>query len=196
MKKVLFLFFLSFIICDTGSYVRRSFKENSAEIDVTYKVAEKAAKSFYRTYLEKSSNFSIYPLSVFSQVVKGTNFKYVFASLENNGRLTILTATIYLDLDNTAPQFKNVVVAEEIVEKDELEEVSKMEDAIKKVYKNEIDGSSTISGFKNILFENAGDSLYFVKINSQKKDYALVYKDSEGNYNIDYIIKNFRMIYA
>ena len=71
-----------------------------------------------------------------------------------------------------------------------------MEAAIKKVYKNEIDGSSTISGFKNILYENAGDSLYFVKINSQKKDYALVYKDSEGNYNIDYIIKNFRMIYA
>ena len=196
MKKVLFLFFLSFIICDTGSYTRRSFRENSAEIDVTYKVAEKAAKSFFKTYFEKSSNFSIYPLSVFSQVVKGTNFKYVFASLENNGRLTILTTTIYLDLDNLTPQFKDAAIAEEIVERDELEDVSNMEAAIKKVYKNEINNSATISGFKNILFENAGDSLYFVKINSQNKDYALVYKDPNGNYNIDYIIKNFRMIYG
>ena len=195
MKKVLFFIFLSFIICEEnlGNYQRRSFKENSAEIEVTYKVAEKAAISFFKTYLNKTKGFTIYPLSVYSQVVKGTNYKYTFASLERNGFMQVITTTVYLGLNETAPQFKNIVAADKI-QKEEFEDFSNMEFAIKNVYKNEFKNNETLAGFKNVLFEDAGDSLYFVRLNSKNGDYALVYKDSNGNYTIDYIIKEFRMI--
>ncbi len=195
MKKILFLIFLSFIICEEnfGNYTRRSFKENSFEIEVTYKVAEKASISFFKTYLNKTSKFTIYPLSIYSQLVKGTNFKYIFASLERNGNMAVITTTVYLGLNETAPQFKNIVAADKI-QKEEFEDFSNMEFAIKNVYKNEFKNNETLTGFKNVLFEDAGDSLYFVKLNSKNGDYALVYKDSNGNYTIDYIIKEFRMI--
>ena len=195
MKKILFLIFLSFIICEEnfGNYTRRSFKENSFEIEVTYKVAEKASISFFKTYLNKTSKFTIYPLDVYSQLVKGTNFKYIFASLERNGKMAVITTTVYLELNETAPQFKNIVAADEI-KKEEFEDFSNMEFAIKNVYKNEFKNNETLAGFKNVLFEDAGDSLYFVRLNSKNGDYALVYKDSNGNYTIDYIIKEFRMI--
>ena len=195
MKKILFLIFLSFIICEEnfGNYTRRSFKENSFEIEVTYKVAEKASISFFKTYLNKTSKFTIYPLSIYSQLVKGTNFKYVFASLERNGKMAVITTTVYLELNETAPQFKNIVAADKI-QKEEFEDFSNMENAIKNVYKNEFKNNEIFSGFKNVLFEDAGDSLYFVRLNSKNGDYALVYKDSNGNYTIDYIIKEFRMI--
>jgi len=195
MKKILFLIFLSFIICEEnfGNYTRRSFKENSFEIEVTYKVAEKASISFFKTYLNKTSKFTIYPLSIYSQLVKGTNFKYVFASLERNGNMAVITTTVYLELNETAPQFKNIVAADKI-QKEEFEDFSNMEFAIKNVYKNEFKNNETLAGFKNVLFEDAGDSLYFVRLNSKNGDYALVYKDSNGNYTIDYIIKEFRMI--
>ena len=195
MKRILFLIFLSFIICEEnfGNYTRRSFKENSFEIEVTYKVAEKASISFFKTYLNKTSKFTIYPLSIYSQLVKGTNFKYIFASLERNGNMAVITTTVYLGLNETAPQFKNIVAADKI-QKEEFEDFSNMEFAIKNVYKNEFKNNETLTGFKNVLFEDAGDSLYFVKLNSKNGDYALVYKDSNGNYTIDYIIKEFRMI--
>ena len=195
MKKILFLIFLSFIICEEnfGNYTRRSFKENSFEIEVTYKVAEKASISFFKTYLNKTSKFTIYPLSIYSQLVKGTNFKYIFASLERNGNMAVITTTVYLGLNETAPQFKNIVAADKI-QKEEFEDFSNMEFAIKNVYKNEFKNNETLAGFKNVLFEDAGDSLYFVRLNSKNGDYALVYKDSNGNYTIDYIIKEFRMI--
>ena len=195
MKKILFLIFLSFIICEEnfGNYTRRSFKENSFEIEVTYKVAEKASISFFKTYLNKTSKFTIYPLSVYSQLVKGTNFKYVFASLERNGNMAVITTTVYLGLNETAPQFKNIVAADKI-QKEEFEDFSNMEFAIKNVYKDNFKNNETLAGFKNVLFEDAGDSLYFVRLNSKNGDYALVYKDSNGNYTIDYIIKEFRMI--
>ena len=195
MKKILFLIFLSFIICEEnfGNYTRRSFKENSFEIEVTYKVAEKASISFFKTYLNKTSKFTIYPLSVYSQLVKGTNFKYVFASLERNGNMAVITTTVYLGLNETAPQFKNIVAADKI-QKEEFEDFSNMEFAIKNVYKDNFKNNETLNGFKNVLFEDAGDSLYFVRLNSKNGDYALVYKDSNGNYTIDYIIKEFRMI--
>jgi hypothetical protein len=195
MKKILFLIFLSFIICEEnfGNYTRRSFKENSFEIEVTYKVAEKASISFFKTYLNKTSKFTIYPLSIYSQLVKGTNFKYIFASLERNGNMAVITTTVYLGLNETAPQFKNIVAADKI-QKEEFEDFSNMEFAIKNVYKNEFKNNEIFSGFKNVLFEDAGDSLYFVRLNSKNGDYALVYKDSNGNYTIDYIIKEFRMI--
>ena len=195
MKKILFLIFLSFIICEEnfGNYTRRSFKENSFEIEVTYKVAEKASISFFKTYLNKTSKFTIYPLSVYSQLVKGTNFKYVFASLERNGNMAVITTTVYLELNETAPQFKNIVAADKI-QKEEFEDFSNMENAIKNVYKSDFKNNETLAGFKNVLFEDAGDSLYFVRLNSKNGDYALVYKDSNGNYTIDYIIKEFRMI--
>ena len=196
MKKVLFLIFLSFIICEEnlGNYQRRSFKENSAEIEVTYKVAEKASKSFFKSYLNKTKGFTIYPLSVYSQVVKGTNYKYTFASLERNGFMQVITTTVYLGLNETAPQFKNIIAADEILQKEEFEDISNMENAIKEKYKNEFFKNETLNGFKNILFEEAEDSLYFVRLNSKKGDYALVYKDLNGTYYIDYIIKEFRMI--
>ena len=195
MKKILFLIFLSFIICEEnfGNYTRRSFKENSFEIEVTYKVAEKASISFFKTYLNKTSKFTIYPLDIYSQLVKGTNFKYIFASLERNGNMAVITTTVYLGLNETAPQFKNIVAADKI-QKEEFEDFSNMEFAIKNVYKNEFKNNETLAGFKNVLFEDAGDSLYFVRLNSKNGDYALVYKDSNGNYTIDYIIKEFRMI--
>ena len=195
MKKILFLIFLSFIICEEnfGNYTRRSFKENSFEIEVTYKVAEKASISFFKTYLNKTSKFTIYPLSVYSQLVKGTNFKYVFASLERNGNMAVIATTVYLGLNETAPQFKNIVAADKI-QKEEFEDFSNMENAIKNVYKSDFKNNETLAGFKNVLFEDAGDSLYFVRLNSKNGDYALVYKDSNGNYTIDYIIKEFRMI--
>ncbi len=195
MKKILFLIFLSFIICEEnfGNYTRRSFKENSFEIEVTYKVAEKASISFFKTYLNKTSKFTIYPLSIYSQLVKGTNFKYIFASLERNGNMAVITTTVYLGLNETAPQFKNIVAADKI-QKEEFEDFSNMENAIKNVYKNEFKNNEILTGFKNVLFEDAGDSLYFVKLNSKNGDYALVYKDSNGNYSVDYIIKEFRMI--
>lgn len=195
MKKILFLIFLSFIICEEnfGNYTRRSFKENSFEIEVTYKVAEKASISFFKTYLNKTSKFTIYPLSVYSQLVKGTNFKYIFASLERNGNMAVITTTVYLGLNETAPQFKNIVAADKI-QKEEFEDFSNMEFAIKNVYKDNFKNNETLAGFKNVLFEDAGDSLYFVRLNSKNGDYALVYKDSNGNYTIDYIIKEFRMI--
>ena len=195
MKKILFLIFLSFIICEEnfGNYTRRSFKENSFEIEVTYKVAEKASISFFKTYLNKTSKFTIYPLDIYSQLVKGTNFKYIFASLERNGNMAVITTTVYLGLNETAPQFKNIVAADKI-QKEEFEDFSNMENAIKNVYKNEFKNNEIFSGFKNVLFEDAGDSLYFVRLNSKNGDYALVYKDSNGNYTIDYIIKEFRMI--
>ena len=195
MKKILFLIFLSFIICEEnfGNYTRRSFKENSFEIEVTYKVAEKASISFFKTYLNKTSKFTIYPLSIYSQLVKGTNFKYIFASLERNGNMAVITTTVYLGLNETAPQFKNIVAADKI-QKEEFEDFSNMENAIKNVYKNDFKNNEIFSGFKNVLFEDAGDSLYFVRLNSKNGDYALVYKDSNGNYTIDYIIKEFRMI--
>jgi hypothetical protein len=195
MKKILFLIFLSFIICEEnfGNYTRRSFKENSFEIEVTYKVAEKASISFFKTYLNKTSKFTIYPLSVYSQLVKGTNFKYIFASLERNGNMAVITTTVYLGLNETAPQFKNIVAADKI-QKEEFEDFSNMENAIKNVYKNEFKNNETLTGFKNVLFEDAGDSYYFVRLNSKNGDYALVYKDSNGNYTVDYIIKEFRMI--
>jgi hypothetical protein len=195
MKKILFLIFLSFIICEEnfGNYTRRSFKENSFEIEVTYKVAEKASISFFKTYLNKTSKFTIYPLSIYSQLVKGTNFKYIFASLERNGNMAVITTTVYLG-NETAPQFKNIIAADEILQKEEFEDISNMENAIKEKYKNEFFKNETLNGFKNILFEEAGDSLYFVRLNSKNGDYALVYKDSNGNYTIDYIIKEFRMI--
>lgn len=195
MKKILFLIFLSFIICEEnfGNYTRRSFKENSFEIEVTYKVAEKASISFFKTYLNKTSKFTIYPLSIYSQLVKGTNFKYIFASLERNGNMAVIATTVYLELNETAPQFKNIVAADKI-QKEEFEDFSNMEFAIKNVYKNEFKNNETLTGFKNVLFEDAGDSLYFVRLNSKNGDYALVYKDSNGNYTIDYIIKEFRMI--
>ncbi len=195
MKKILFLIFLSFIICEEnfGNYTRRSFKENSFEIEVTYKVAEKASISFFKTYLNKTSKFTIYPLSIYSQLVKGTNFKYIFASLERNGNMAVITTTVYLGLNETAPQFKNIVAADKI-QKEEFEDFSNMEFAIKNVYKNEFKNNEIFSGFKNVLFEDAGDSLYFVRLNSKNGDYALVYKDSNGNYSVDYIIKEFRMI--
>ena len=196
MKKILFLIFLSFIICEEnfGNYTRRSFKENSFEIEVTYKVAEKASISFFKTYLNKTSKFTIYPLSIYSQLVKGTNFKYIFASLERNGNMAVITTTVYLGLNETAPQFKNIIAADEILQKEEFEDISNMENAIKEKYKNEFFKNETLNGFKNILFEEAEDSLYFVRLNSKNGDYALVYKDSNGNYTIDYIIKEFRMI--
>lgn len=195
MKKILFLIFLSFIICEEnfGNYTRRSFKENSFEIEVTYKVAEKASISFFKTYLNKTSKFTIYPLSIYSQLVKGTNFKYVFASLERNGNMAVIATTVYLGLNETAPQFKNIVAADKI-QKEEFEDFSNMEFAIKNVYKDNFKNNETLNGFKNVLFEDAGDSLYFVKLNSKNGDYALVYKDSNGNYSVDYIIKEFRMI--
>ena len=195
MKKILFLIFLSFIICEEnfGNYTRRSFKENSFEIEVTYKVAEKASISFFKTYLNKTSKFTIYPLDIYSQLVKGTNFKYIFASLERNGNMAVITTTVYLGLNETAPQFKNIVAADKI-QKEEFEDFSNMENAIKNVYKNDFKNNETLTGFKNVLFEDAGDSLYFVRLNSKNGDYALVYKDSNGNYTIDYIIKEFRMI--
>ena len=195
MKKILFLIFLSFIICEEnfGNYTRRSFKENSFEIEVTYKVAEKASISFFKTYLNKTSKFTIYPLSIYSQLVKGTNFKYIFASLERNGNMAVIATTVYLGLNETAPQFKNIVAADKI-QKEEFEDFSNMENAIKNVYKSDFKNNEIFSGFKNVLFEDAGDSLYFVRLNSKNGDYALVYKDSNGNYTIDYIIKEFRMI--
>ena len=199
MKKILFLFFLSFIICEeiVGDYKRRSFKENSADIEITYNVAQKAAKSFFKINLNTTSNFTIYPLSVFSQTVKGTNFKYVFASLDVYGVVTVLTTTIYLDLDNTA-QFKSAEVAEEYVEKLKLlEELHKFKsvEAIKKIYDGKFKDSRIITAFRNILFEDAGDELYFLQINSEEGNYAFVYRDPKRNYNAEYIIKNFKILY-
>jgi predicted acetyltransferase len=107
--------------------------------------------------------------------------------------MAVITTTVYLGLNETAPQFKNIVAADKI-QKEEFEDFSNMEFAIKNVYKNEFKNNETLAGFKNVLFEDAGDSLYFVRLNSKNGDYALVYKDSNGNYTIDYIIKEFRMI--
>ena len=196
MKKILFLIFLSFIICEEnfGNYTRRSFKENSFEIEVTYKVAEKASISFFKTYLNKTSKFTIYPLSIYSQLVKGTNFKYIFASLERNGNMAVITTTVYLGLNETAPQFKNIIAADEILQEEDFEDISKMENAIKEKYKDDFKNNKIMNEFKNILFEEAEDSLYFVRLNSKRGDYALVYKDLNGTYYIDYIIKEFRMI--
>lgn len=199
MKKILFLFFLSFIICEeiVGDYKRRSFKENSADIEITYNVAQKAAKSFFKINLNKTSNFTIYPLSVFSQTVKGTNFKYVFASLDVYGVVTILTTTIYLDLDNTA-QFKSAEVAEEYVENLKINEFihkEKAVKAIKKIYDGEFKDSRIITAFENILFEDAKDELYFIQINSKEGNYAFVYRDPKRNYFAEYIIKGFKILY-
>ena len=108
--------------------------------------------------------------------------------------MQVITTTVYLGLNETAPQFKNIIAADEILQKEEFEDISNMENAIKEKYKNEFFKNETLNGFKNILFEEAEDSLYFVRLNSKKGDYALVYKDLNGTYYIDYIIKEFRMI--
>jgi len=132
-----------------------------------------------------------HPLSVFSQSVHGINFKYVFASLDVYGVVTVLTTTIYLDPENNA-QFKSAVVAEEFSKVSMFKKI-KIVKEIEKVYKSVFNDSRIITEFKNILFEDAGDSLYFVKIN--ENDYAFVYEDSKRKYNVDYIVKDFNMLY-
>ena len=194
MKKIILLFILSFIVCQLGGYERRSFEEKDGKIYFTFEVAKKAVSSFIANNLEDPKTYTIYPLSVYSQVVKGTNFKYVFAALKSNGRVFVYTATVYISDDSSNINIKSIVLPEEIDYAIEIDE-TEVKNSIQKIYNGVVEIKNVLTGFENVLFENAGDFLYFLRINSESDDYAFVYKNSNGEYFTEYIVENFKILY-
>jgi hypothetical protein len=194
MKKFILLFFLSFIICEeVGSYQRRSFEEKDGKIHFTFEVAKKAVGSAVNS-LEDPKSYTIYPLSVYSQVVNGENFKYVFAALKTNGRVSVFTVTVYINDDNSNIDIQSIDMPKEIGYAIDID-TSEIKKSIEKTYNGVTEIENILTGFENVLFENAGDVLYFLKINSEADDYAFVYKEPNGDYYAEYIVENFKMLY-
>jgi len=77
------------------------------------------------------------------------------------------------------------------IEIDETE----VKNSIQKIYNGVAEIKNVLTGFENVLFENAGDFLYFLRINSESDDYAFVYKNSNGEYFTEYIVENFKILY-
>ena len=74
MKAILFLALIALTMSDvTGGWERRSINENDFEIDRSFRLAE---SQYYKTH--KIEEDSLIRLTVYSQVVAGTNYKITF----------------------------------------------------------------------------------------------------------------------
>lgn len=95
MKAVLAILLIAFVSSETlvGGWVKRSFEENDMYINRARVAAEK--KYFEQTNSDDST-VDVTPVSIYSQLVNGLNFKIILAARNmNTNDLTMHEFTIY-----------------------------------------------------------------------------------------------------
>ena len=115
MKAILIFALLTFILCDkeqfSGGWEKRSITENSLEINRAFQIAAKS-------YIENKNILEddLIRLTVYSQVVAGTNYKVTFIDIKAEFP-SIQEYVIYFPLPNTNKE-------EEIIDQTEYEATS------------------------------------------------------------------------
>ena len=103
MKSVLLLILISLISCQTGGWTKRSLAENSFYIDRSFTEAYKSYSN------EENIDYDNYiRLSVYSQIVSGTNYKVCFIDPKADYP-KIQEFVVYVPLSNgrrNGPEFK------------------------------------------------------------------------------------------
>lgn len=78
MKSILTLLLIAFVASETlvGGWVKRSYEENDYNLERARVAAE---KKFYEEQKANERAYLITPISVYSQLVNGINFQFIFA---------------------------------------------------------------------------------------------------------------------
>ena len=107
---------------------------------------------------------------------------------------SIFTVTIYYPDENSSEnlQFKGIVTANEAINKND--QIELVELFLEENYSEDVE-PFVVECYYDILFENSLDKIYFLKLETNKDDYAFVYKDYENNFYLSYVIKDFNMTY-
>ena len=200
MKIIFIISLLIFVGCLDGGYNRRSFLENDNKIDIGRRIAEKAIIS----ELKKENQYSLYelyPLEVYCQYVNGINFKFIYAALKKTGTVRVFSVFLNFKTGSDEPEFKEMREGNKISNIKNLDNIDDIIKYIDIVYKNnnKEKNYSIVNGFKNIFDEKSNDRLYFIRLDNN--NYCFVYKNDQeisedlNLYKVDYIIRNFKVIY-
>ena len=196
MQKIILFCLLTIILSNDGGYIRRSFFEKHILVSTSLEVGQKAVANIIKSTFKDYTSYKIYPLEIFSQKVSGINFKVVFAGITEKKKPSIFTVTVYYPDENSTEnlQFKGIVKVNEITNFSKKDSIKLIEEFLIKEYSKDIN-PVIMNGYYDILFEGAGDKIYFLNLDYHKNDYALVYKDNMDNFYLSYVIKNLNMTY-
>ena len=194
MQKILLFCLLTLILSYDGGYIHRSFEEKHILVSTSLEIGKKAVANIIKSAFENSTSYKIYPLEIFSQKVSGINFKVVFAGITETKNPSIFTVTIYYPDENSSEnlQFKGIVTANEAINKND--QIELVELFLEENYSEDVE-PFVVECYYDILFENSLDKIYFLKLETNKDDYAFVYKDYENNFYLSYVIKDLNMTY-
>ena len=195
MQKIILICLLTIILSQNKGYIRRSFFEKNILVSTSLEVGKKATANMIKSSFENSNNCEIYPLEIFSQKDSGINFKVVFAAILQEIKPTIFTVSIFYPDENSNEnlQFKGISSANEI-DSLKVDSLDSIEELLKKEYSKDID-PIIMDSYTDILYEGAKDNIYFVNLHYHSDDYAFVYKDSQDNLYLSYVIKGLNMDY-
>ena len=195
MQKIILFCLLTIILSQDGEYIRRSFFEKHILVSTSLEIGKKATANFIKSTFENYTNYQIYPLEIFSQTVSGINFKVVFAAITETKKPSIFTVSIFYPDENSNEnlQFKGIASANEI-DSLKVDTLDSIEELLKKEYSKDID-PIIMDSYTDILYEGAKDNIYFVNLHYHSDDYAFVYKDSQDNLYLSYVIKGLNMDY-
>ena len=114
MKAILIIFLVAFTLCEkekpVGGWEKRSFEENSFEIDRSFKLA---AEDYIKSNkLEEEEDVDdLIGLTVYSQVVAGTNYKLTF--MDRKAEFPVVHEyTIYVPLRTGNKNDKDLEITE------------------------------------------------------------------------------------
>ena len=195
MQKIILFCLLTIILSQDGEYIRRSFFEKHILVSTSLEIGKKATANFIKSTFENYTNYQIFPLEIFSQTVSGINFKVVFAAITETKKPSIFTVSIFYPDENSNEnlQFKGIASANEI-DSLKVDSHDSIEELLKKEYSKDID-PIIMDSYTDILYEGAKDNIYLVNLYYHSDDYAFVYKDSQDNLYLSYVIKGLNMDY-
>ena len=187
MKSVLLLILISLISCQTGGWTKRSLAENSFYIDRSFTEAYKS----YSNEVEIDYDNYI-RLSVYSQIVSGTNYKVCFIDPKADYP-KIQEYIVYVPLSNgrrNGPEFK--VIQHKEYEGGNL--VSFNDETFSKVEKHLTKGlENTNEKVKYVSYiftaENEESKFFIVFADTENGEHQYIFTQDKSSNELDYINK-------